>query len=113
MTTIERKGHTLLRFIEEFRKYQPNIESTAISVFLVVALHDNGKEGIPMQFIADKLNIAQSSVSRNVTKFLRMERNKDTRMGFLESYEDPHERRRKLVRLSKRGWMLFEDISRS
>tara|TARA_E500000081_G_scaffold9566_1_gene11456 strand:- start:20724 stop:21056 length:333 start_codon:yes stop_codon:yes gene_type:complete len=103
------KTEKLLSVIEEFRKYQPNIESTAISVFLVIAMH-NRKEGIPMQFIADKLNVAQSTVSRNITKFLRLERNKDSRMGFLESFEDPFMRRRKLVRLSTRGLNLLDDI---
>jgi DNA-binding MarR family transcriptional regulator len=104
------KTEKLLSVMEEFRHYQPNIESTAISVFLVIALH-HAKEGIPMQFIADKLDIAQSSVSRNVTKFLKLARYKDNPMGFLESFEDPYERRRKMVRLSPRGISFIENIT--
>lgn len=106
---MRRETEKLLSIIEEFRQYQPNMESTAISVFLVIALHHQ-KEGIPMQFIADKLNIAQSSVSRNVTKFLKLERHKDNRMSFVESFEDPYLRRRKLVRLSPRGMNLMDSI---
>ena len=95
--------------IEEFRKYQSNIEGTAISLFLTIAL-ENKDKGIPMESLSKKLNIAQSSVSRNVTKFLKLERNINTKIDFLEASEDPYNRTRKLVRLSTKGKVFIKQL---
>ncbi|AGE60587.1 transcriptional regulator [Pelagibacter phage HTVC019P] len=95
-------GLNLLKIIEEMRKFDTQIEAQAIAVFLFVAVH-GGKEGVAMQTISDDLDISQSSVSRNAYKLGDINRHKKIGVGLLETFEDPMERRRKLVRLTAKG----------
>jgi len=58
-------GLNLLKIIEEMRKFDTQIEAQAVAVFFFVAIH-GGRDGVAMQTISEELDIAQSSVSRNV-----------------------------------------------
>jgi DNA-binding MarR family transcriptional regulator len=99
----------LLKHIEEFRKYDADIQSQTIAVFLYVAINE-GKDGVPMTTIAKGLNLAQSSVSRNVSLLCKWSWSRKEGLNFLESFEDPMERRRKLVKLTNRGKKLYATI---
>jgi DNA-binding MarR family transcriptional regulator len=96
------KAENLLKIIEEMRKFDSQIEAHAVAIFFFVAMEEN-RDGIAMQSIAEKLDIAQSSVSRNAYKLGEINRHKKTGIGLLEAYRDPMERRRKLVRLTAKG----------
>ena len=100
--TMTNSGLNLLKIIEEMRKFDTQIEAQAIAVFFYVAIH-GGKEGVSMQTISEELDIAQSSVSRNVYKLGDINRHKQIGIRLLEAFEDPMERRRKLVRLTSKG----------
>jgi DNA-binding MarR family transcriptional regulator len=95
-------GLNLLKIIEEMRKFDTQIEAQAIAVFLFVAVH-GGRDGVAMQTISEELDISQSSVSRNAYKLGDVNRHKKIGVGLLETFEDPMERRRKLVRLTAKG----------
>lgn len=99
-------GGNLLKIIQEIRKFDPQIESQAIAIFFLVGL-EAGLDGISMQEIARKLDLAQSSVSRNVFKLSKL---KNGNTGLVEYFEDPKERRRKLVILSRLGKLVFETL---
>ena len=100
----------LLNAIEEFRKFDADIQSQTIAVFLYVGLHAKS-EGVPMTVIAEKLAMAQSSVSRNVSLLSKYSWRQKEGLNFLVAEEDPFERRRKLVKLTNRGKRLYETIS--
>nr|WMM95521.1 MarR family transcriptional regulator [Methylophilales phage MEP433]WOZ55690.1 MarR family transcriptional regulator [Methylophilales phage MEP434] len=104
------KGNNLLSIIEEMRKLDCTIESQAIAVFFTVCLEEQS-DGISMQSISDKLSIAQSSVSRNVFKLSTVNRHRVQGLGLVESYEDPSERRRKLVKTTAKGRKLFAKLT--
>jgi len=95
-------GLNLLKIIEEMRKFDTQIEAQAVAVFFFVAIH-GGRDGVAMQTISEELDIAQSSVSRNAYKLGDVNRHKKIGVGLLETFEDPMERRRKLVRLTSKG----------
>ena len=82
------------------RELDQEIQAQTIAVFLVVA-----KSPLPikMQDIGKELGLAQSSVSRNVAYLGDWSRHKVKGHGLIEAYEDPMERRRKLVKLTKKG----------
>lgn len=112
------RGSNLLEIIERMREFDSQMEIQACAVFFCVGLHQNmtvkGRnygEGIPMQEISRKLGIAQSSVSRNVYKLSYINRHRSKGVDLLEAYEDPMERRRKLVRLSRKGQRVYESLS--
>ena len=103
----------LLENIQEFRKYSSNIHSQTISVFLYIAINE-GKKGVPMTSIADFTKLSQSSVSRNVALLSKwsgiIDKEKKIRkpgLDFVEAFEGPMERRRKLVKLTAKGKIFF------
>ncbi len=104
------KGENLLKIIEEMRKFDTQIEAQAIAVFFFVCIH-GGNDGVAMQTISEELDIAQSSVSRNVYKLADINRHKKNGIGVLESIKDPMERRRKLVRLTAKGKRIHKTLT--
>ena len=102
-------GLNLLKIIEEMRKFDSHMESQTIAVFFYVCLY-SGADGVSMQTISEKLDLAQSSVSRNCYKL--GDRTRDgIGIGLLQSFEVPEERRRKLVRLTAKGRRVFNTLS--
>ena len=89
-----------LKIIEHFRLLDSEMQAQCIATFLYVA-----SSGLPlkMQDIADNLGLAQSSISRNVANLSDWTRHHKKGHGLLEAYEDPMERRRKLVKLTTKG----------
>ena len=103
------KGKNLLTIIEEIRKFDSHMESQTIAVFFYVCLY-GGADGVSMQTISQKLDIAQSSVSRNCYKL--GDRTRDgIGIGLLQSFKDPEEGRRKLVRLTAKGRRVFKTLT--
>jgi len=102
-------GANLLKIIEEMRKFDNQIEAQAIAVFFFVATHSK-QEGIAMQTISEELDMAQSSVSRNCYKLADVNRHKKTGIGLVQTFEDPMERRRKLVSLTAKGKRVYNTL---
>jgi DNA-binding MarR family transcriptional regulator len=102
-----------LKYIEILRKHDPKIQSQTIAIFLYVAIHYQGKyeeEGVPMTIIASDLNLAQSSVSRNISILSQWKWSRKKGLDLVETREDPMERRRKLVKLTPKGKKLFNQF---
>ena len=100
----------LLKIIEEMRKFDSQIEAQAIAIFFYIGIH-GPQEGVRMQKIAEELDIAQSSVSRNVYKLGDVNRHKKPGIGLLIAFEDPMYRKRKLVRLTSKGKRVFHTLT--
>lgn len=90
----------LLKIIERFREIDAEMQAQSIAVLLKVAKHP---VPIKMSEIATELGLSQSTVSRNVAYLGDWNRRKEEGHKLLEAYEDPMERRRKLVRLTAKG----------
>jgi DNA-binding MarR family transcriptional regulator len=70
------------------------------AVEMRVFLHSAIQPGITMKDLAQHVGVAQSEISRTVTLFSMYD---GQGYGLLRSEEDPHERRRKIVRLTPKG----------
>jgi len=84
------------------------MQTQAVAVFLCVA---KSPMPIRMSAVAEEIGLAQSSISRNVALLSEWTRHQVKGQGLLEAYEDPMERRRKLVRLTKKGEKFAKSIS--
>ena len=101
-------GLGLLRVIEMFRDIDPEIQAQSVAVFLTVANHPHPMK---MADIGNRLSLAHSSVSRNVAYLGSVNRHHKKGHGLLDAYEDPTERRRKLVKLTAKGQRFFQRVS--
>ena len=98
----------LLRVVERFREIDGEMQAQAMAVLLKVA-----KSPLPLKMhdIAVELGLSQSTISRNVAYLGDWNRRKEAGHKLLEAYEDPAERRRKLVRLTAKGKRFVKSLN--
>lgn len=97
---------TVIRVLEAFRRYDPDMPIQYALSFLTIAQH----EGLSMGDLAQRLAIAQSSASRNIAALSRWHSFGKAGHDLVEAQEDPRERRRKIVSLTPRGHRLVADL---
>lgn len=99
---------SLLKVVERFREIDGEMQAQAIAVLLKVA-----KNPLPLKMaeIAEELGLSQSTISRNVAYLGDWNRRKEAGHKLLEAYEDPAERRRKLVRLTAKGKRFVKSLN--
>lgn len=91
---------TLNQAIALFRDLDPEIPATTIILFLAVA---EAPEPIGMVDLQNNLGLPSSTTSRNVAYLSETHRLGKSGLGLIERYEDLHNRRAKLVRLTAKG----------
>ena len=98
--TLELKCALLLNVVERFREVDAEMQAQSMAILLKVAKHS-----LPLKMaeIAEELGLSQSTVSRNVAYLGDWNRHREKGHQLVEAYEDPSERRRKLVRLTPKG----------
>lgn len=79
-----------------------------VAVLLTIA----AEEDVPMAEVARVTNLSQASISRNVAALGMIHRKKKPGYGLVDAYEDPMERRRKLLRLTPKGRSLINKITK-
>lgn len=99
---------SLLRIIERFREIDGEMQAQAMAVLLKVA-----KSPLPLRMaeIAEELGLSQSTISRNVAYLGDWNRRREAGHKLVEAYEDPAERRRKLVRLTAKGKRFVKSLN--
>ena len=98
----------ILRLVERFRMVDAEIQAQSMAVLLKVAKHP---VPIKMAEIAEELGLSQSTVSRNVAYLGDWNRHKTKGHQMVEAFEDPMERRRKLVRLTAKGKRFITELT--
>lgn len=99
---------SLLKIIERFREIDGEMQAQAMAVLLKVA-----KSPLPLRMaeIAEELGLSQSTISRNVAYLGDWNRRREAGHKLVEAYEDPAERRRKLVRLTAKGKRFVKSLN--
>ena len=97
----------ILNLLKRFRGLDPEISAQEIALFLKIA--DN--KDISLTALADDLKISQSSVSRNIMKLSEINRHRTEGLGLVETFENPENRREKLVRLTAKGRQFFKNLN--
>ena len=96
------------KIVERFREIDGEMQAQAMAVLLKVA-----KSPLPIKVhdIAVELGLSQSTVSRNVAYLGDWNERKEAGHKLVEAYEDPAERRRKLVRLTAKGKRFVKSLN--
>ncbi len=103
-----KKEERLLKTINLFRHFYPEMQAQTMCIFLhICKVHP---KDIPMSELADLIGISQASCSRNVALLSSWTRYKTKGPGLVAAFENPMERRSKLVKLTPRGLSLLNDI---
>lgn len=99
----------LSQAVETFRLLYQDITANQILVYLTVALHH--PDSIAMSDIGKALSLPQSSLSRIVASLSKYNRHHEEGLNLVLAYENPMERRAKLVQLTPSGVVLLRQLS--
>lgn len=98
---------TLLRVLTEVQKVDPEMPLQQFMCLLVVAKH---KDGISLTDLARRSNIGLATASRYVASLGKINRHREEGHNFIEAFEDPMERRKKIIRLTTKGKIALKKI---
>jgi DNA-binding MarR family transcriptional regulator len=102
-------ANTLRAELEEFQKINPEVNVTAMLIFLFIA-----QRGITTQKdIEVSLGLTNATASRGVSWWCDVKRHGKEGAGMVERMEDPRDRRYKLVRLTKEGSEFYNKIKKA
>jgi len=101
--------NTVVHALDFFHKKtgRVDLQCQTVSTFLHLAM----ARELPMQDLEKRTGLSQSSVSRNVAKLGIGMSPSEPGLGLVEAYEDPHYRRRKLVRMTARGTLFAKELA--
>lgn len=111
MTTNKAKQNESFAKLDDiyqcFQEYDTEMLVQTMRTFLNVAM---ANEPISMQKLVINLNMPQSTLSRNVATLSAINRHREKGHELVESFEDPTDRRNKLVKLTYKGERLAARI---
>lgn len=93
----------LMRALEVFRELDPDMPIQYALSFLTLARNP----GLSIRDLSERLGIAQSSASRNVAALSEWHSFRKPGHDLIQAKEDPRERRRKIVTLTRKGEALL------
>lgn len=101
---IDRKAlQRLIRAVEEFRKFDPEMPVQTVLSFLYTAALTDKPEGVSIKDIGAALEVSSAAASRNVSKLTEFGVKSQGGHGLLETQEDPMFRVRKRIALTPKG----------
>jgi DNA-binding MarR family transcriptional regulator len=95
-----------IHLLEAFRRLDPDLPIQYALSFLTIAEN----EGLSMRDLSERLGIAQSSASRNVAALSEWHSFGKPGHDLVEAREDPRERRRKIITLTRKGEALIREL---
>ena len=98
------------KLIGKFREVDAQMPIGQIQVLLSVAAA--GDYGITMSDVSKKLNVGISTLSRYVSGLGKINRHHVEGLCFIDSVEDPLERRRKILTLSLKGKAFINTLTK-
>jgi DNA-binding MarR family transcriptional regulator len=90
-------------FLECLKKVQQIHSEMPIQQLMCLLVIARKPEGLSLTEVAQMTNISLTTASRYIAALGKQNRKREEGLNFVESYEDPMERRKKIIRLSPRG----------
>ena len=89
-----------LKFIRGISRIEAEMPLQQLHCLLVIA---QAEEGLSLTEIAQKVGIGLATASRYVAALGKQNRHREEGLLLVESFEDPMERRKKIIRLTTKG----------
>jgi DNA-binding MarR family transcriptional regulator len=89
-----------LRLFSGIRQIDPEMPLQQAHCFLLIA---EAEEGLSLSDLAKKAGIGLATASRYVGALGKINRHREAGLQIIESFEDPMERRKKIIRLTSKG----------
>lgn len=89
-----------LKLVQGIRQIDPEMPLQQAHCFLIIA---EAEEGLSLSDIARKANIGLATASRYVAALGKLNRHREEGLQIIEAFEDPMERRKKIIRLTPKG----------
>lgn len=89
-----------LRLCASIREIDPEMPLQQAHCFLLIA---EVEEGMSLSDLARKAGIGLATASRYVGALGKINRHRESGLQLIESFEDPMERRKKIIRLTAKG----------
>lgn len=100
----------LIRAVEEFRKFDPEMPVQTVLTFLYTARLSGKSDGVSIKDIGTALEVSSAAASRNVSKLTEHGVKSQGGHGLLKTAEDPMFRVRKRIELTPKGKRVLETI---
>ena len=107
--TTDLEMEKLLKVMELFRSYDPEIPAQVISVFLYIASHDDCSK-VQIQDKHEGLNMPSASASRNTDWLSSKHRLGKSGLNWVIKYRDPTDMRKQIMKLSPQGVLLVKQL---
>jgi len=107
--TTDLEMEKLLKVMELFRSYDPELPAQVISVFLYIASHNDCSK-VQLQDKTDGLNMPSASASRNTDWLSHKHRLGKRGLNWIVKYRDKTDRRKQIMKLSAQGQFLIEQL---
>ena len=96
----------LVRIVDNFRELDPNMGAQIMLVFLTIARHGTCTQ----RDLSLELGMTEGSASRAVAYWSDTRFDKQDGMDMIERFEDPRDRRYKMLRLNAKGRLFYEKL---
>lgn len=89
-----------IRLLSGISAVDPEMPLGQAKCLFIIAQFD---EGLSLTDIAKKAGIGLATASRNIAALGKINRKREPGLSLIESFEDPMERRKKIIRLTAKG----------
>lgn len=102
MTTLP----TALALLQRLRQVDPDMPMAQAYCLILIALN----EGLSLKELAGKADVGMASASRYVSQFSEASAPGKKGLGLVSAFEDPMERRKKVIKLTPKGKSVVHKI---
>lgn len=96
-----------IEFLQRAAEIDPEMPLQQLHCLLVVA---EAEEGMSLTDLSKKVGIGLATASRYVGALGKINRRREEGLKLIESFEDPMERRKKIIRLTKKGHITTQKL---
>lgn len=98
-----------IKAIAEVRKIDPEMPLPQVHCLLILAAA--GEDGLSLTELSRRANITLATASRYIGNLGKINRFREEGFNLVEAFEDPMERRKKIIRLTGKGRALINRIT--